>query len=265
MKKILVPMAVVQLQDKTIAPLHFARATYIKKLVKYGLMPVFVSSIMTEEMLSDAYSQCSVLFMGGSDFNPQTYNEEALETTQANEPARDDLELFLLGKVMADKKPYIGICRGCQALNIANGGTLYRHIPDIVKEEQHGIGEGKTYDDLALNPKHVVTLKSDSKAFSLMNTPTVMVNSGHHQSVKEVGKNLTVSGVSPEGIVEVIESTDTNHFCFGIQSHPEAENTSFFEEIFEAFGEAVKEYVVPAGIAPADPINAFSNTYNQVL
>jgi putative glutamine amidotransferase len=241
MKKVLVPMAV-QLQEKTIAPLHFTRATYIKKLVKYGLMPVFVSSIMTERMLIEAYEECGgVLFVGGTDFNPDLYCRPRHEKTEVSEPARDSLELFILQRAVAERKTFLGICRGCQALAIVSGGTLHQHLPDTVKNEDHGIGEGKTYDDLLTNQKHSVVIDEDSKFIHLVGSPKVLVNSGHHQSVDDAGKDIRIVGRSPEGVAEILEHTDPNYFCYGIQSHPEAEEESFFESVFEAFADAVKD------------------------
>lgn len=243
MKKVIVVMAVVQLQEKSIAPLHFARATYLKKLAYYGLMPIFVTSTMSDEMINEAYDMCDgALFMGGSDFDPSLYNQIPHEFTQANELSRDKIELYLLKKILADRKPFLGICRGCQALNIATGGDLLQHVPDITIEENHGIGEGNTYERLLTNPKHEVSLVQNSKINQIMGKLSVMVNSGHHQAINSPGSNIVITGRSLNSIVEVIEHIDPDFFCFGIQSHPEAEDESFFEEVFAGFTSAIKIY-----------------------
>lgn len=232
MKKILVPLAVMKQSPDTIAPIHFARATYIEKIVKYNLTPVFVSHMMSKTMIDGLYRECSgALFMGGGDFDPAHYGLVKHKETSVTEPARDELEIYLLKKILQDKMPFLGICRGMQALVIASGGTLHQHIPDIVKEEKHNV---KSYDEL-VQLQHSVFIDKQSRLFEIVQKDQVMVNSGHHQSPNDVGKDLIVSGRSPGGIIESVEHKDRDYFCIGVQSHPEVVTDSFFEKVFECF------------------------------
>lgn len=117
-------MATISLAENSIAPLHFARETYIKKLLEYNLIPVFLTPLLKEEMVNVLYSECEgVMLMGGNDYDPAFYNEVKHERTEPKEPVRDRIEQYDLRKTLEDKKPYLGICRGCQALAIAAGGT----------------------------------------------------------------------------------------------------------------------------------------------
>ncbi len=246
--KVLVPLAVMSVPENSIAPFHLVRTSYIRKLVKYGLIPIFVSTEMARNMIDSLYEECrGVLFMGGSDIDPALYDEAAHEKTKAIEKDRDRLEQYILKKVFADRKPFLGICKGCQALAIASGGTLYQHIPDVFPEE-HALGEEQSYNDLLTNHKHDVYLKPNSHIQALMQTEQLMVNTAHHQSIASLGPEFLVSGTSKAGVVEVIEHIDKNYFCFGIQAHPEAEEESFFETIFSSFAHevSIKHEIVKA-------------------
>jgi putative glutamine amidotransferase len=241
MQKILVPLATMKEREDAVIPIHFVRETYVKKLAKYSLAPLFVSSASPREVADELYALShGVLLMGGTDFDPRTYGETPHSETHVNEPARDELEIYLIQKAIADKKPILGICRGCQALAIAMGGSLHQHVPDVANGEVHNACTA--YDDLLKENKHSVRVTEGTKLRSLVEQSEVNVNSAHHQSVNNPGKNMTVSGVSPEGIVEAIEHTDPNYFCIGLQCHPEADPNDPFEKVFEKFRDAVELY-----------------------
>ncbi len=230
-------MAVLKLAPDTIAPLHFARETYIKKLLAYGLEPVFVSPLFPKALVDRAYADANgVLCMGGTDIDPRNYGAEAHPSTEAGEPLRDELELYIAKKAIADKKPFLGICRGCQVLAVAAGGSLEQHVPDVAPNEAHGVGEGGTYDTIRTQERHGTRIAHGSKAFKLLGA-AVPMPSGHHQAVKDPGDEMLVTGVSPAGIVEIIEHRDPSYFCFGIQGHPEVE-AGPLEPVFKAFAEA---------------------------
>jgi putative glutamine amidotransferase len=241
MKKVLVPLAVKSLTENSVAPLHFVRETYINKLVENNLTPVFISTKISKEMVDELYSECDgVLFTGGSDFHSENYGENEHEKLDASERERDKLEIYILKKVLNDKKPFLGICRGCQALAIASGGTLEQHIPDTEEHEVHMsefADRSMTYEDLVSTEKHRVKIDKNSKAFRILKKEMIETNSAHHQAVKTVGKSLQVVGMTQAGIVEIIEHKE--FFCFGLQSHPEAEVNGDLEVFFHKFAEAI--------------------------
>ncbi|MCR4328569.1 MAG: gamma-glutamyl-gamma-aminobutyrate hydrolase family protein [Patescibacteria group bacterium] len=242
MNRALVPMSRLELVKQSIAPLNFARETFIKKLLRYNVVPVFVSSLFPKEMVEKLYNECQGIFcMGGADFNSNVYGEEPHLKTEATEPLRDELELHLIRKALADKKPFLGICRGCQALAIASGGTLYQHIEGIALGENHGASEGGTYEDLVKQVGHEVVVAEGSKARALLGKEIIRTNSGHHQAVKSVGEGIIVSGKTKGGITEIIEHTAQDFFCFGIQAHPEVEDNGDCEPFFRAFADAMSQ------------------------
>jgi putative glutamine amidotransferase len=236
MKKVLIPLAYKSFVENDIAPLHFIRETYLNKFKRFSIMPLFASTTMTEEMLNELYKLSDyVFFTGGSDFDPTLYTRDINPKSKPLEPNRDKLELKILSWVLRDKKPFIGICRGCQALNIACGGTLIQDLPEMGFGDGHNIKEGENYNHL-LSTLHNVNIDTDSKAFEVLNSKQITVTSGHHQAIDILGKGLRVSGRSLDGVVEIIEIVDSGHFCFGIQGHPEAFEDSIFDRFWEEMG-----------------------------
>ncbi len=220
--------------------LNYARVPYVRQLVERGLEPRFISMLMTPEMIVGAYDECEgLLFMGGGDVDARLYGHANHPRNDRAEPLRDIIEIALIRMAMADRKPLLGICRGMQAMAVASGGTLHQHIPDIVDEE-HGIGEGNGYDALLERIKHPVRIDSDSAVARIVGTSEVAMNTGHHQAVASLGKQLRVCGCSPGGIAEFLEHTDPSYFCIGVQGHPEAQDDIVTRRLFDSFARAVR-------------------------
>jgi len=200
------------------------------------MIPVFIWPDMAVNFKA-LYEWCdAVLLTGGGDIDPKHYRSESHPRTDLCFPGRDAMELTLLKWIFRDKKPVLGICRGCQLLAVAKGGTLHQHIPDTDVAEQHGISEHlhTLADMVPAKETHDVLIDESSRAYNLLRKQKVTVNTFHHQMVEDPGKGMRVVGKSPGGVVEIIESTDKNHFCFGIQSHPERFEESPFDVFFDA-------------------------------
>jgi len=218
--------------------LQFCRESYLNKLIPYGLTPLFVSPSMTSEMINEMYNLSKGLFLtGGADISPDHYGEVKHEKTRSHEIDRDKIEIDLVKKTVKDKKPFLGICRGAQLLNVALGGTLTQCIKEKEPIHQHDFGK---YDNIFNSIHHKVYVKKPSHLFNILKKDTIMVNSNHHQAIRVLGNDLVVSGETEDNIVEVIEHTDKDYFCFGIQSHPEAEENGDLEPLFKEFAKVLK-------------------------
>lgn len=165
-----------------------------------------------------------LLFPGGDDIDPAIYGEEKHPTTVIVDPERYEFESLLAKAWLAETdKPFLGICLGCQLLNVVQGGSLIQDIPDELSSD-HRKG-------------HSIEVAEDSHLYSIFKKRKTKVNSNHHQAVKSpVGENLKVTAVSPaDGVIEAIEWEDGERFVLGVQWHPERMKEKEQRRIFEKF------------------------------
>ncbi|MEZ5143230.1 MAG: gamma-glutamyl-gamma-aminobutyrate hydrolase family protein [Acidimicrobiales bacterium] len=164
-----------------------------------------------------------LLLHGGSDVCPRSYGEEPLRPEWEGDEVRDRYELDLVRRFLAAGKPVLGICRGHQILNVAFGGTLWQDQREQgATEREHRSQE--RYD----RNLHTVDLVAGSGLADLYGGEgVVLVNSVHHQAVKELGDGLAVEAVSSDdGIVEALRVVAGDGWALGVQWHPE-----FFEGV----------------------------------
>jgi putative glutamine amidotransferase len=163
----------------------------------------------------------ALLLAGGSDIDPSRYGEHRAGGVDHTTPLRDDLELSLARGALARDMPVLGICRGLQLLNVARGGTLLQHLPDVggVKP-QHRRNAGTFVGN-----EHEVALVPGSLAAAVAGETLHSTLSHHHQAVDRLGAGLVVSGTADDGVIEAIEDPSLG-YCLGVQWHPEADADS---------------------------------------
>jgi len=149
-----------------------------------------------------------LLLPGGWDVDPPLYGEAREQETPDVDPALDGTEIALVRAAAGSGAHVLGICRGQQLINVALGGTLRQHIDG---HDMHG----HPRHELA----HAIDIDSASELARAAPGPSFMVNSLHHQSVKDVAPGLRVTAHSPDGVVEGVESPDAN--VVAVQCHPE--------------------------------------------
>lgn len=157
-----------------------------------------------------------LVLQGGADVSPQSYSQAATRPEWSGDRARDMYELELLHEFIEAGKPVLGICRGCQLINVAFGGTLYQ---DIATDVPTAIAH---VDDAYDSHYHPIQFpKGSSLAALFSGSGESLVNSIHHQAVKGLGRDLTVEAVSGnDNIVEAIRYRKAP-FVMGLQWHPE--------------------------------------------
>ena len=171
-----------------------------------------------------------LLLSGGGDIDAPYFNQPRHEKAGAPTIARDEFELALCREALKMNMPILGICRGEQILNVALGGDLHQHI------------EGHLFGDRRTEYIHSITLAEGSKLRSIIGRDSIEINSIHHQSVGDkLGEGVSVSAVSPDGIIEAIEVT-SKKFVIGTQWHPEelSAKDSYNMAIFRAFADAAR-------------------------
>lgn len=216
-------------------PWYALRENYSSSLVSFGadviILPCELSSIHRYAGLVDG-----LLISGGDfDIDPKYYNEPIHNEVKNVVDLRTSFELSMFEICYKLNKPILGICGGEQLINVALGGSLIQHIPDVVGDS---IIHTKT--DAGYRPSHTVKLEHGSKIHKICGAEEIHVNSSHHQAVGSLGEGLVVSGMAPDGIIEVIE--DISHsFCIGVQWHPEFLLTEYDKKIIKSFVEACKK------------------------
>jgi putative glutamine amidotransferase len=159
-----------------------------------------------------------VIVSGGVDVDPASYGAEPHPETHGCTPDRDAFEIALTRRAVELDLPVLGICRGMQILNVAFGGTLHQHLPDVFGHEHHRRVAGSFE-----NADHDVQLEPDSLAAQAAGELVHITKSHHHQGVDLIGDGLAVTGTSTlDDLVEAIELAD-RRFLLGVQWHPEAD------------------------------------------
>jgi putative glutamine amidotransferase len=200
-------------------------ADYVFAVERAGGRPLLVppSSEGLDETLD---SLDALIFSGGSDLDPETYGEQPHPETFGVHTARDAAELALLTRALERDMPVLGICRGIQVLNVARGGDLNQHLPDIVGDDRH------KHDPPGVFSDHDVKIEAGTKLADLFGGHTG-VKSHHHQGIRRVGEGLVESAHAEDGTIEAIEDP-TKSFVLGVLWHPEAgEDMKLFEALVE--------------------------------
>lgn len=156
-----------------------------------------------------------MLFSGGNDLDPQLYGQTYHPQAKPIDPARQKFELALMAEVERRRIPALGICLGCQLMNVYRGGSLHQFLPDIPREQE--IEHRKLAEE---PPRHEVTVDDQSHVARAVGRTKFVANSYHKQSVCEPGRGLRVIAKALDGVVEAIEDPTLPLFL-GVQWHPE--------------------------------------------
>lgn len=207
------------------------QSQYIQAILKSGGIPVLLPPMGAEEIGKLMPHLDGILMIGGEDYPPSLYKQEQHSSVSLMKENRTEFDMKLINAALAEKSiPVLGICAGCQALNIASGGSLTQDIPSVKPESKisHSSPDGwkKGFN------KHSVQIDKGSKLSNLIGNDNLTVVSSHHQCVDKPGDNLKVVAKSEDGVIEAIEREGTR-FIVGVQWHPERDfetNRKLFEE-----------------------------------
>jgi putative glutamine amidotransferase len=199
-------------------------ADYVDAVERAGGRPLLVPP--SEDGVNETLAAVDgLIFSGGSDLDPELYGQEPHAETVGVVAARDRAELVLLTAALARDLPVLAICRGSQVLNVALGGDLVQHLPDVVGDERHKHTPGEFAD-------HDVTLEEGTRIGALLGD-RAPVKSHHHQGIGRLGNGLRASAHAEDGVVEAIEDP-ARRFTLGVLWHPEAgEDLKLFEALVE--------------------------------
>ncbi len=188
---------------------------YLRAVERAGGLPVVLPPLDLDRISPLLDRLSGVLLSGGPDLDPAAYGRAAHPELGRTEPQLDVFEVQLAREADARGLPILGICRGAQALNIARGGTLHQHLPEItdgsIVHRQSQPGSQAT---------HEVRIAPSSGLAAVVGCPRMDVNSFHHQSVERLGEHLHAVAWAKDGVIEGIEGREES-LVLGVQWHAE--------------------------------------------
>lgn len=206
---------------------------YVESVSRAGGVPVLLPPIEhgAEEVIA---ALDGLVVSGGADIDPARYGHEPHPATTATRPGRDGWEAELVRHALPRDLPVLGVCRGAQLLNVALGGTLLQHLPDVVEHEAHRPGP-------AVFGTTRVRLAEGSLAARILGDD-VKVPCYHHQALDQIAPTLTTTGWAADGTVEAVELPG-HRFVLGVQWHPEqdADDLRLFQALVTASTHDQKE------------------------
>ncbi|WP_437184435.1 gamma-glutamyl-gamma-aminobutyrate hydrolase family protein [Vagococcus intermedius] len=213
---------------------------YIASVISAGGVPLMLPF---NEDVAVTKAQVAMLdgliLSGGHDVSPLNYGEEVSQDTGDIFPERDQFELLLIAEAEKNELGILGICRGCQLLNVYHGGDLYQdlsNIPSSTTILKHNQGHRS---DLATQTLEILP---ESKLFNSLKQPQIKINSFHHQVIKNVGTPFQVTAKTADGVIECIENS-TYFWEVGVQWHPEMMQATSpnMRTLFKSFIQSVRE------------------------
>ena len=175
-----------------------------------------------------------LVLSGGGDIDPAHYGAGRDDASGPANPERDAAELELWRRALASGLPVLGICRGLQVINVAQGGTLHQHLPDLVGHDGHSPDPG-SYGS------HKVSVAPTSRLAGVLGRTDTAVPTHHHQAIDQLGAGLVATAWTDDGVTEAIEFSahedpaGAGRFMLAVQWHPEAgDDLSLFDALVRA-------------------------------
>jgi putative glutamine amidotransferase len=210
------------------------RYTYVNATLRAGGVPLLLPPGGDADIVERMVDTCDgFIFTGGPDISAEWLGEELHTMASVMPPERESMDRTLMDAVIAARKPLMGICLGCQEMNLLLGGTI---IQDIYDEAPGGIQH--TSKQAPFVTRHPASIEPDTLLNTIVKCETLEINSAHHQSIRQPGANIRVSARAADGIIEAVEMVDYP-FGLGIQWHPEylvdeAPHLALFEALVSA-------------------------------
>ncbi len=228
-------------------PATFVTSTYTRAIEAAGgaaiVIPPAAVHASRPELVLGAVD--GLLLAGGEDVEPALYGAERDPRTGPAAELRDRTELALLGHAIREGIPVLAICRGCQLLNIIQGGTLQQDLSDSTRVESHRVAPG-------VFAEHGVVTEGGALAATV--GARTRVKSHHHQGIGDVGRDLATTARADDGGIEGIELT-TQAFCVGVLWHPEESTDHSMADLFGRFvaeSALARATKAAAALAPID-------------
>ena len=217
---------------------HVIGHTYTDAVLRAGGLPVVLTPVPNEDVPALLEPLAGLLLSGGGDIEPRRYGEKPHPTVNRTNTARDEFEIALTRAALTRNLPVLAICRGLQIVNVALGGTLIQDIPSALGSIDHTIIGHAVYDG-----HQPVTVESDALIAKAIGATDLMVNSIHHQAVKDLAPGIRAVAWASDGVIEGIEHEDDQWPLLAVQWHPEYLSSNSDEashRLFEDFVDSAR-------------------------
>lgn len=218
------------------------RCSYVNAVYRAGGTPILIPPFDSTTHLNEYIELVDALVLsGGEDVAPASYGEDKVIELENINPDRDKWEISLFKEAYKAEIPILGICRGMQLINVSLGGSLYQDIDHQLNCEFSHLPLDLEKRENLEYVNHKVNIIKDTRLDDILYSDQLNVNSHHHQAIKKIAENLTVSARSECGIIEAVENKDST-FLMGVQWHPEdlINNSSSFINLFAELIKAAK-------------------------
>jgi putative glutamine amidotransferase len=213
-------------------------ADYVTAVIRAGGLPILLPFTGDAGVRRAMIGMVDGLLVpGGNDLDPSLWGEACHPASKLCCPDRTAFDLAMIAMAEERRMPTLGICLGCQVMNVYRKGTLHQHLPDAPQRE--GPLEHRRTGD-RMNG-HEVTIRAGTVLAKAMKLEKVLANSRHHQAINQVGRGLVATATAPDGVIEAVEDP-TLPFWVAVQWHPENLFDSPHERLFEALVDAAREH-----------------------
>ena len=196
----------------------YVNGTYIRAVQAAGGIPLLLTPHFTPEVQAALWQRLDGLVLtGGGDIAPARFGEAPHPAVADVSPARDELEIGLTQRAVADDVPLFAICRGVQVLNVALGGTLVQDLPSEWPNALPHSQKAPRHE-----PSHAVKVMGEGTRLGrVLGALEIEVNRMHHQAIKRLGEGIRDVAWAPDGVIEGVEMPGEERFVLGVQWHPE--------------------------------------------
>jgi putative glutamine amidotransferase len=208
------------------SPIPQVYQAYYDAMIRAGARIIFIpTNLDVDELVKILDELDGILFSGGGDIQPWRYGNSDHPKVDGINADRDRVEIFILRYIINRELPLLGICRGLQLVNVALGGALYEDILEQHPEAiRHQYGNEFKRDHLAhpiqVQPSSLFGQLIDNKFRDLLNPERILVNSMHHQGIRQLAPELVATAIAPDNIIEAVEIPGYP-FGLAVQWHPE--------------------------------------------
>ena len=209
---------------------------YVIPLRRAGLCPVIIPGPAPDDVEALLSQFGGLMLAGGGDLDPSQYGADPHPSTYGLDADRDDLELAAVPAALELGLPILAICRGMHVVNVACGGTLHQHLPEVEGHAAHGDPTS------GISVRHDIEVAAGTRLGTAIGADRVPNCSCHHQGVARIGADLVPVAWTDDGLVEALELPPGEAWLVAVQWHPEenAAEEPAQQRIFDAFAEQVR-------------------------